>query len=56
MKMSGTPKRMSINYRLCDELNCKSIAMRTTKEPEYHLCQTHYKQYELGLADAKSNS
>lgn len=58
MKFSQITKHQTINYRLCDELTCKQIAMHTTDDSKNakHLCETHYLRYKAELSDAKSKS
>lgn len=50
MKFSQTIKNQTINYRLCDELTCKQIAMHTVGDK--HVCETHYLRYKVELKDA----
>ena len=57
MKFSQIIKNQTVNYRLCDEFSCKSIAMHVAeddsknKDAEKHLCETHYLRYKAELKD-----
>lgn len=57
MKFSQIIKNQTVNYRLCDELTCKQIAMHVAAKgidyaSEYHLCETHYLRYKAELKDS----
>jgi hypothetical protein len=60
MKFSQVIKNQTVNYRLCDELTCKSIAMHVADEYpelnhiEHHLCETHYLRYKAELSQANA--
>ena len=60
MKFSPTTKHQVIQYRLCDELACKTIALHTLDDGtgldpnEKHLCESHYLKYKAELKDNDS--
>jgi len=69
MKFSQIIKNQTVNYRLCDELTCKQIAMHVLVDDsipkrlgpafansEYHLCETHYLRYKAELKDEVSSN
>jgi len=59
VKFSPKIKHQTVNYRLCDELTCKQIAIHTSDDSKNakHLCESHYLRYKAELKDAiKSNS
>jgi hypothetical protein len=64
MKFSPTTKHQVIQYRICDELACKAMAIHVVRDDylpiakEYHLCESHFLKYKAELKDndSKSNS
>ena len=62
MKFTQIVKTQTVNYRLCDELTCKRIALNVIEDDdvskEKHLCDHHSRQYhaELNEANAKQSN
>ena len=61
MQMFTKPKFISMKYRICDELTCSKVAIRTIKDDsdpiEHNLCEAHYLKYKAELKDnANSNA
>jgi hypothetical protein len=54
MKFSPITKHQVIQYRLCDELACKAMAIHVTDNSKdaKHLCESHYLKYKAELKDA----